>query len=224
MKLGRLTMIGLCVAAALAMTATAAQAAPRWFVKETGLPPKETGLHEVLVPETLLGEGELSVYSNAHPPKERPISNCLVRNRESIDDPEETELPGTGEMEEFEVVCEKGTGSLNAAMPYPCTHGETFELKATGLNWVSTLETSGSGPLGPRIYDDFPDVAIEVDCLVNGEHAVYTGSLRPQVTIGRLKFTSSSGQVEEPVSGEHFYFKGSDFIEPRLYKDVRADD
>jgi len=224
MRLGRLTSTGLCLIAAFAMTAATAQAAtPLWYVKETGswVPfGGKAGLVELMAPETLQSMGGLEVVSKS-------TSNCLVRDRESIEDPQIAPGPGTGEMEEFEVLCERGTGSQNAAAPFPCVTGEPFELKGVSPNWPSVLEVGGARAfygLGPKSYEKFTGVDVEVYCLASKEHGEYIGSLRPEVEIGRLLFHGSeSGELEEASSGHRLYFKGSDYFAPERYKDVRAD-
>lgn len=239
MRAKHLTLIGLCLIGVFAMTsssrsrdagrlarAAATQAAsPRWYVKETGSLVSysgDSGLAELQSPETLQSQGEMQVFTHRHPKSEPPRSDCLVKDRESIEDPSNALLPGTGEMEEFEVVCEKGTGILNAGEPAPCGFGEGFELKGVHLNWPSTLEAS-PGLHEPEYYDNFTGVDIEVDCLKTKTHTEYTGSLRPQVRVGRLQFLGSiSGELEDTSSGERLYLKGKDFIEPEKYKDVRA--
>ena len=233
----RLTLVVLCLFAVFATAAATARAplpghelvrtpdasVPRWWMKETGSLASYTGtsgLTEIAAPETLVGEGEIKIVSNSVPKGERPISDCLLRNRELIEDPAETSLPGTGEMEEFELVCEKGTGQLNAAYPHPCIPGEAFEVKGVAGTWTSTLEASGT-----RFYDNFPGVVLTVECLKSKLTAEYAGSLRPEAALGRLKFLgSASGELEETMGGgEKFYLKGYDWVYPAKYKNVRVD-
>jgi hypothetical protein len=208
------------------VAAPASGETPRWYVKETGVlvplsPSGLVGLVEVVSPETLQGQGELTVVSNSQPVKrEKPVSNCLAKDRESIEDG--SFLPGTGQMEEFELVCEKGTGPLNGAELPPCLYGEGFEMKGVAPSWQSTLEVDVSGAT-PIYYDNFAAVDVEVYCLKTKLHAEYTGSLRPEVRLGRLKFLGAlSGQLEQASSGRRFYLKGINYIAPVTYKDVRA--
>jgi|GEM_PF-4369467 len=239
MRVKRWTLIGLCLIAVFAMTSTdrsqdagrlvraaATQAAaPRWWVKETGSLVsynENSGLTELKSPETLESQGELQVFTHRHPPNEPPRSDCIVKDRESIEDPSNGLLPGTGAMEEFEVVCEKGSGPLNAGQPSPCGFGEGFELKGASLNWPSTLEET-VGLHGPEYFDHFTGVDIEVDCLKAKTLTAYTGSLRPQVRLGRLEFLGpASGELENASTGERFYLGSMDVIEPVKYKDVRV--
>ena len=146
MRSRSLALIGAGLAAAFAIGAPTTQAAapPHWYLQESGSWVSLsglTGLVEQMTPETLSGEGELAVYTENEPHGEKPVSNCLAKDTESIEDPSEATLPGTGSMEAFEVICEKGTGSLNAAYPTPCLYGEGFELKGVDLNWPSVLES-----------------------------------------------------------------------------------
>jgi hypothetical protein len=231
MRLKRSTLVGLCLVGVclvgvFAVTSAVAQTVvPRWYVKETGSLvsySEQSGLIELQSPETLQSQGELLVLTTRQLEKRPSLSNCLGKDRASISNPAESSLPGTGEMEEFEVVCEKGTGSYNAGQPAPCFVGEGFELKGLNLNWPFTLE-SVTGTHGPLYYANFTGVDIEVDCLKAKTQATYTGSLRAQVTVGRLKFLGpASGELTDISTGEHFALKGSDFIEPVKYKDVRA--
>lgn len=232
MRPRRLTLIGAGLAAALAIGAPSTQAAvpPHWYLQESGSWVSLnglTGLVELMTPETLTGEGELAVDSENEPHGERPVSNCLAKDRESIEDPSETTLPGTGSMEAFELICEKGTGSLNAAYPAPCVYGEGFELRGVGLNWPSVLElgtkAKAKATSGPTAFDTFGSIRLEVFCLHSREHAEYEGSMRPEVLVGRVRFVNaSSGEFSEPVSGARFHFKGTVFVEPANFKDVRA--
>jgi hypothetical protein len=219
-------LVGLCSVAVFALTSVVAQAGvPRWYVKETGSLvsyDEHSGVVEPPSPETLQSQGELQVVTTRKLAKRPSFSNCLSKGRASISNPVEATLPGTGGIEEFEVVCEKGTGSLNAGQPAPCIYGEGFELKGLSLNWPFTLE-SVTGSHGPLYYANITGVNIEVDCLKSKEHATYTGSLRAAVTVGRLKFAGAeSGELQDVSTGERFSLKGSYFIEPLNYKDVRA--
>jgi len=216
-------------------TAGAQAGTPRWYGKETGsLVPigGDGGLVELMSPENLQSMGQLTVVVG------KSVSVCLVKDRESIENPMNALLPGTGEMEEFEVVCEEGTGpGLNAAAPFPCVLvGEAFELKAVNVSWPSTLEVGGpkrsvrvrrkratSIRNLPKYYDKFTGVDIEVYCLKSKQHAEYTGSLKPEVEVGRLTFRGpESGELEEASSGRRFYLKGSDWITPQKYKNIRV--
>jgi hypothetical protein len=223
-----LTLIELCLIAVFGMTSTGAQAGnpPRWYGKKTGTAvpySANAGLVELTSPETLQGTGKLSIVSKNH-------SSCLVKSRESIEDPSAL-LPGTGEMEEFEVVCEEGTGpGPNEAAVFPCVTGEPFELYGMSLNWPSTLEADPTPGAGrgrvrdlPTYYDSFTGVDVEVYCLTSREHAEYKGSLRPEVEVGRLQFLGpKSGELEEASSGSRFSLGGTDYVAPEKYKDVRV--
>jgi IPT/TIG domain len=254
MRPRRLTVIGSCLIALCAMTSAGAQAgAPRWYGQKTGsLVPfgGNAGLVEPPSPESLQSMGQLKVIVSTR------VSVCFVKDRGSIEDPSDPLLPGTGKMEEFEVLCEEGTGpGPNEAAPFPCvTNGEAFELKGINLNWPSTLEvgasqttktagvnarkaTSRKGRRAisrrgrkatnvrnlPRYYDKFTSVALEIYCLKSKQHAIYKGSLRPEVPVGRLTFRGSeSGELEEPSSGYRLNLKGTDWITPERYKDIRV--
>ncbi len=247
LRLSLLCMLGVFASA----SAVAHAGAPRWYGKATGslVPISGTsGLSELTSPETLHSAGQVKVVSSN-------FSECLVKDRETVEDPSNVLLPGTGQMEEFEVVCEEGTGpGLNAAAPFPCvTVGEAFELTGINLNWQSTLEVGGAkhnaraahragsararrrahGGRAPRrglsvralpvYFDKFTDVEVEVNCLQTKEHAVYKGTLKPEVEVGRLRFLGpESGELEEPTSGSHFYLKGNDWLAPDKYKDIRV--
>jgi hypothetical protein len=245
-RLQRLTSIGVCLIAVFAITAAAAQAgSPRWYGQETGsLVPfnGDAGLVELASPERLTSMGLLAVEV----PRggKTAVSNCLVRDRESIENPHDAHLPGTGAMEEFEIVCEEGTGAANYAAPFPCvTNGEAFELKGLSLNWPSTLEVGGpkngakvalrrrvrvahkATPVRalPRYYDKFTVVSIEIYCLKSREHAIYKGSLMPELEVGRLLFHGpESGELTEGSSGQRLSFRGNDIVTPQKYKDIRV--
>jgi hypothetical protein len=229
-----LALIGAGLAAAFAIGAPTTQAAapPHWYLQESGSWVSLsglTGLVEQMTPETLSGEGELAVYTENEPHGEKPVSNCLAKDTESIEDPSEATLPGTGSMEAFEVICEKGTGSLNAAYPTPCLYGEGFELKGVDLNWPSVLESGTKAKAKSRAtsgstgFDSVGSARLEVFCLHTREHAEYEGFLRPEVLVGRVRFIkASTGEFVEPASGAHFYFKGTVFVEPTNFKDVRV--
>jgi hypothetical protein len=215
-----LVCVALC---GLALTASA-QAAPRWFVKEAGayVPVSDlSGLSEFMGAENVVALGDLQVKSNAKQLHFRPVSECLVKARQSIEDPPETSQPGRGEMEEFEVLCEKETGGQNAAQLYPCTtFGEQFEIRDVG-NWAGKLEPDPS--TGTRkSFENFGPLSLEVFCPRTKESAVYLGSLDPQAEIGRYRFLPESGEFTEPKSGMTFNLKGFLFTSPAKYQQVRA--
>jgi len=225
MALKRLTLLGLGLIGVFAIASATAQATvgPRWYLKETGgyIPLSGlSGLIEPMAQETLQSEGEISVVTNVKYSGLRSLSECLVKDRGSIEDPPNMELAGTGEMEEFGVVCEKESGGLNAAAPYPCVVGEPFELIGVG-RWPSTLEREGSH----KVFDNFGIVQIEVNCLATKEHAVYAGPLRVEFAVGRLRFLgAASGELEDTTNpGHRFTMKGTDFIVPVNYKEVRPE-
>jgi len=223
----RRSLLALLCASALCVLGSpaAAQAsAPRWFVKEAGAFVQIgglTGLAEFMSSETLQGLGVLEVISNATPLHLKPISDCETKERQSIEDPPELSLPGTGAMEEFELLCEKETGSLNAAAPYPCTTvGEQFEVRGVGFTWPAKLEPGSSAS---KSFENFGAVSLEVFCPRTKEHAIYLGSMKPQMLIGKLRFLGAeSGEFEEPKSGMHFSLKGTEFLAPVKYQNVRA--
>jgi len=198
---------------------------PRWWVMPSGsfVNYKESaGLSEV-AQETLQGQAELQVRSNTHVHGLPPVSDCIAKAQQTIEDPASTSLPGTGVMSEFEVICEKGTGNANAAEPYPCTAtGEPFEIKATGA-WPGTLEAPGSkNPIGYQYFERFSPVEVSVYCLQTKNHAVYSGSLLAEVRLGRLRFTES-GTLAASEAPEHtIEFKGNMVVNVPRYKDVRA--
>jgi hypothetical protein len=128
-------------------------------------------------------------------------------------------------MEEFDVLCEKESGTGNYAAPYPCVTGEPFELKGVGLNWQSTLEVGAFkiGTKGPRrYYENFPEVDIEVNCMKSQEHNKYVGSLRPEVAIGRLIFRGPESGEPKDTTGHSLSFAHPDYIAPARYKDIRV--
>jgi hypothetical protein len=245
-RLQRLTSIGGCLIAVFAITAAAAQAgSPRWYGQETGsLVPfnGDAGLVELESPERLTSMGLLEVEV----PRggETMVSNCLVRDRESIENPQDAHLPGTGAMEEFEIVCEVGTGAGNFAAPFPCVqNGEAFELKGLNLDWPSMLEVGRSRQSAkvarrrsvrvahkatpiralPRYEDKFRVVNLEIYCLKTKAHGIYKGSLMPELEVGRLLFHGpESGELTEGSSGQRLSFRGNDVITPEKYKDIRV--
>lgn len=219
----------LCASALCALSSSAAAQAeePRWFVKEAGAFVQIgglTGLTEFMSSETLEGLGGMQVNSNAKPLHLKPISECEAKQRQSIEDPPDLALPGTSAMEEFELLCEKETGGLNAAAPYPCTTvGEQFEVRGVGFNWAGKLEPDPSGPSGRRSFENFGAVSLEVYCPRTKEHARYLGSMKPHMMIGKLRFLGAeSGEFEEPKSGMRFSLKGSEFLAPAKYQNIRA--
>jgi len=221
MSVLRISVVAGCVAALLAVNAAGASAnAPRWWLKETGSLVEYSGtggLVEATTPETLLGEGELAVTSKSVPKAEKPISNCLARTAQRIVDPAEVALPGMSEVEQFEIACEKGTGSLNAAFPPPCSAGEAFEMIGS-VPWSAVLEEAGS-----KIYYELPEVTFTVNCLKSQSSAKYSGSLRAEVKLGRLRFLgASSGELMDPENSQTLNLKGYDYIQPLNYKNVRA--
>jgi hypothetical protein len=233
-------LVGPCLIVAAAMMASTAQAgAPRWYGKRTGaLVPYggNAGLVELGSPESLQGVAQIKLMTTK-------LSLCLIKSQESIANPSSALSPGTGEMEEFEAVCEEGTGpGPNEAAPFPCINGEAFEVRGLNLDWPSTLEV-GSSEQGraasrkhgnakahpstltrklPKYYDNFANISVELSCLKSKQHAEYHGSLRPEVEVGRLTFRGvEDGQLEDS-SGHSFSLKGGDFFTQKSYKDVRV--
>jgi hypothetical protein len=207
-------------------TAVAAEAttAPHWYVLESGnlvAYNESSGLSELTEPETLDIAGEVQLHNEEKISKLPPYSNCLMKGQETITDPPEGSVPGSGELQELEISCEKSTGNLNAGQPYPCTTaGEAFELKAVGGPWASTLVDTGvKKPTGGDRFDaNFPRIELEVLCLKSRAHGVYVGALKPEVSLGRYTFLQSSGELEEPASAHHLFFKGKVFITTPRYK------
>jgi len=201
----------------VAATAQSAQAAPRWFVKEVGVFGGWSGLEgyvEAMPQETLRGEAEMTMTSNSQSGKLRPISECLARATALVEDPASTTLPGTAMMERFEGICEKETGGLNAASPFPCRLGEPFEFRIAGGSWAGQLEQSGPKPILA-----LPSVDLEIECDVSHERAQYTGALKPEVTVGRLRFLgATTGELEDGSTGHKFNLKGTEFITPAIEK------
>src|ERR1017187_1533813 len=212
----------IAVICAATCTAAAQASPPRWYGHEagSGIPLNgQAGLVEPQSPETLQSVGELRVFGKGQKPSE-----CLAKAHEDISNPQNKSLPGTGEMDEFELLCEKSTGFGNYAEPYPCAFGEPFELKGVGLNWPSTLEAEE--PANQRkylhYYDKFTHVAIEVDCLRSKELDRYTGSLRPEVDIGRFNYRGTESGELEDAGGHHLSMKGFENNAPSKYKDIRV--
>jgi len=213
----RLALLGLCLVGMLAATAQGAQAAPHWFVKEPGVFGGWTaveGFVEAMPQETLRSEGEMTITSNSPSGRLRPISECLARGTALVEDPSSKTLPGTAMIERFEGICEKETGGLNAASPYPCRLGEPFEFRIAGGSWAGQLEQEGT-----KVFLALPSVDLEVECDVSHERAQYTGPLKPQVTVGRLRFLgATTGELEDGSTGHRFNLKGTEFITPVLEK------
>ena len=213
------------VVAIWALGASAASAAPpRWELGEAGSwvsLNEEVGLAELMSQQQLTGQGELRLGSYRSPPGEPPISNCLLKASQSIENPANPALPGTAEMEGLESICEKGTGNTNAGEPSPCAFGEPIELNGRGMPWPGTLEASPKGK-GYGYFEHLSGVDIEVFCLRNRRHAFFTGSLTLTVNIGRLG--GGFGDLEDHTTGERIYFLPgtTDYIEAEGYKDVRA--
>jgi hypothetical protein len=215
----RLTLLGLCLAGMLAAGAGSAQATPRWALKEVGVFGgwgNAEGFVESMPQETVRTLGELTITSNSPTGNLKPISECLSRSVSTVEDPASKTLPGTSQMESLEVICEKETGGLNAAAPFPCTRvGEPFEMRIGGAHWASQLEAGKEPPPGKKFFDIFPNVNLEVLCLVTKEHAVYTGALKGQITIGRLRWLGApSGELEDAGTGHKFNLKGTEFLMP----------
>jgi hypothetical protein len=231
MTIKRLIAVGLSVIGTFALTSPVAQAgAPRWYGKETGaLVPfgGRSGLVEITSPETLRGVGQLKLATTK-------TSACLVKSRESVQNPPDPSLPGVGKMKEFELICEEGTGAGNYAAPYPCIIGEAFEVKGIGLPWASTLEVGEYRHAGaaesqnysirnqPRYYDKLPDTRFELHCLNSQERDEYGGALTAEVEVGRLILRGTeSGELVD--SSEHrFSLSGTDFFSSARFKDVRV--
>jgi hypothetical protein len=207
---------------AAAGPASAQTGPPRWFAKETGVTAplnEQGGLVEPQSPETIASQGATKVFG-----RRANTSECLTKDEETISNPENQLLPGTGELTELELLCEKSTGFGNYAEPYPCAFGEPFELKAVELNWTSTLEAEepAKGKKYLHYYDNFPHAAIEVYCLVSKEHDVYRGDLRPEVDIGRFQFRGAESGELNDEAGYHLALKGYDYIAPARYKNIRV--
>lgn len=254
MGLRGLALMASCLCALLATSSAEAQlGAPRWYAQETGIlvPQGNSGLVEVSPPESLQSVGHVSVIVG------KAESACLAKDQQSIENPSEGLLPGTGEMEEFELVCEEGTGpGPNNAAPFPCvTRGEAFEVKGVNLNWPGTLEIGGVKRTGskrsktsttarrvrkttrhrgkargatkirdlPKYYENFTGVDLEIYCLKSKASGQYTGTLRPEVAVGRLNFRGTeSGELVEASSGRYLSLKGNDWFASRRFKDVRV--
>jgi hypothetical protein len=112
-------------------------------------------------------------------------------------------------MVAFTATCTKG-------LIFPCTSTEKAELRGTSLNWGSELIEPSAG-----VFDDeFKSASIEVECLTSLTKATYSGSLRPQVLVNKLVFTSGSGTL---ISGTHsFALDGSDKLKGLTYKKIQA--
>jgi IPT/TIG domain len=223
MESRRLIVIAACAAAtSLAGPAVAQAGAPRWYVQETGsaVPLNEQGgLVELESPEAIESLGAIKVFGRRSIPSE-----CLMKDRETVSNPEEGSQPGTGGLSELEALCEKGSGTGNYAEPYPCAFGEPFELKAVELDWSSTLEAEEStkGRKTLRYYEHFANAAIEVYCMVSKEQDLYTGSLRPEAEIGRLNFDGEESGELTDAGGNSLSLKGTDFITTTKYKSIRV--
>ena len=235
------SMLPCCLVVAAAMIPSTAHAGqPRWYGKLTGaLVPfgGNAGLVELGSAESLEGVGQIKIETTK-------LSYCLIKSQESVANPSDAGSPGTGEMQEFEAVCEEGTGpGPNEAAPFPCVNGEAFEARGLNLGWPSSLEV-GSAKQGtvasrrrrvntkahrstlvrrlPKYYDSFAKVSVELLCLKSRQHAEYQGSLKPEVEVGRLTFRGvTTGQLED-ASGHRFALLGSDFFTEPKYKNVRV--
>jgi len=215
------------------LPASTAETMPqRWYVLESGnlvSYEEQSGLTELTAPETLAIAGEVQVNHEESTSSLPPLSNCLMKGRETIADPTEASAAGTAELTELEISCEKATGSLNSGQPYPCTRlGEPFELKAVGGPWPATLVP---GPPKKHGYphgeakESFAKVELEVLCLQSREHGIYTGTLSPLVTLGRFAFSKATAELEEPVSKHHLFLQTKAtgvFITTPRYKNVRV--
>ncbi len=221
------SVVAACAAAAmLAFGSAAAQASslaaqtsspPLWYVQQTGafVPLAEnSGMEEIPAPETMIGLGNIEVTSGR-------VSECISRERQLIEDPPMAIIPGSGAMEEFELLCEKGTGAANEAEAPPCVNGEPFEVRATHLNWAATLE-EGPKVKNQKFYEYFPHVSVEVFCTRSREHDEYSGSLRPEMALGKLIFVGASTGVLEDSAHHSLNLKGREFLEVPNYKAVRA--
>jgi hypothetical protein len=211
---------GLLAAGLIATLAPSAEAAssppPLWYVQQTGayIPlGLNSGLEEITSPETLQGSGDI-VLSAIH------TSDCISRSRQLIEDPPMPIVPGSGSMEQFELLCEKSTGAANGAEAYPCLYGEPFEVRQT-KDWAGTIE-EGPKQKNQKMYEEFPKAAVEVYCTKNGLHDEYTAALHLEIVIGKLLFIGAPTGVFEDHSGHHFNFKGKETMSPEEFKAVRA--
>jgi hypothetical protein len=194
----RMAIIGLCVAAMLAVIPAVAQAGEIWELKETG--PYKTVIPTVV----LTSAGSLGIVENAGGTR---VGKCKVTDEEEI----WNTAVGEDEMLAFHGICKGG--------PFPCTTHEVAELILRG-KWASTLHE-----VAALYYDKFSGVEIEVKC-ASGASDVYkqitANPLDPQVLPNKLKFAgAASGEME---FGTHtFYLTGVDKLKtPTPYKKVRA--
>ncbi len=209
MRVKRIAIGGLCLIGVLAMTAASAQAAPRWWVRETGSVARSELTPST--PETLLLQGAVTLHVVSG-----KAVKCLVKGRGSMENPAILTSAGVGGMESFEGICEKGA-------PPPCLPSEPSEF--TGIfapNWPSELVE-----IGTKIYDRFTGSEIKVFCLKTKFSGIYKAvagdQLTPLLGTGTLKFEGPPyGELE--AGPAHIYLTGKIYVAPEssLYKLVRA--